>query len=393
MAETVTLCETDELAPGEARRFDVAGHRIALVRIGDDFHALDDECSHEDYSLSEGEVWVDECQIECPRHGSTFDLLHGRALLTARHPSRGRLRRRGRRRHRLGRAAVTAAGADPAAHVLEVRNLHASAGGREVLHGIDLTVRSGEVHVIMGPNGSGKSTLAHALMGRPGTEVTDGQILMDGSDITGLPAWQRARAGLFLALQHPLEVPGVGLHSLLAAALADTAGGAGGAGTGGADVLDARMAEEAKAVGLETRLLSRPLNVDLSGGEKKRTEMVQLGVLHPAICVLDEVDSGLDVDALGEVARRLQQATTEWDVGLLAITHFNRFLVQLEADLVYVMVGGRIVATGDAALALRTRTDGLCRVCRHARPNLTRWPGSYDLLRTRDVRNASHAHE
>jgi Fe-S cluster assembly ATP-binding protein len=236
-------------------------------------------------------------------------------------------------------------------HLFEVRGLSASAGGREVLHGIDLTVRSGEVHVIMGPNGSGKSTLAHALMGRPGTEVTDGQILMDGRDITGLPAWQRARAGLFLALQHPLEVPGVSLQALLSAALADT-------NPTTADTLEARMAEEAKAVGLDTRLLRRPLNVDLSGGEKKRTEMVQLGVLHPAICVLDEIDSGLDIDALGEVSRRLQQATTDWDVGILAITHFNRFLVQLEADLVHVMVGGRIVATGDAALALQLEQTG-----------------------------------
>jgi Fe-S cluster assembly ATP-binding protein len=236
-------------------------------------------------------------------------------------------------------------------HLFEVRGLSASAGGREVLHGIDLTVRSGEVHVIMGPNGSGKSTLAHALMGRPGTEVTDGQILMDGRDITGLPAWQRARAGLFLALQHPLEVPGVSLQALLAAALADT-------NPTTTDTLEARMAEEAKAVGLDTRLLRRPLNVDLSGGEKKRTEMVQLGVLHPAICVLDEIDSGLDIDALGEVSRRLQQATTDWDVGILAITHFNRFLVQLEADLVHVMVGGRIVATGDAALALQLEQTG-----------------------------------
>jgi Fe-S cluster assembly ATP-binding protein len=240
-----------------------------------------------------------------------------------------------------------------AEHVLEVRGLRASAGGREVLHGIDLTVRSGEVHVLMGPNGSGKSTLAHALMGRPGTEVTAGQILMDGRDLTGVPAWQRARAGLFLALQHPLEVPGVGLHSLLAAAMGRTAD------TTDVDTtLNARMAEEAKAVGLDTRLLHRPLNVDLSGGEKKRTEMVQLGVLRPAICVLDEIDSGLDVDALGEVARRLQQATTEWDVGILAITHFSRFLVQLEADLVHVMVGGRIVATGDAALALQLEQTG-----------------------------------
>jgi Fe-S cluster assembly ATP-binding protein len=236
-------------------------------------------------------------------------------------------------------------------HVFEVRGLHASAGGREVLHGIDLTVRSGEVHVIMGPNGSGKSTLAHALMGRPGTEVTEGSITMDGRQLTGLPAWQRARAGLFLALQHPVEVPGVGLHALLSAAAAED-------GVRSAGPLDDRMLEEAEAIGLDPRLLRRPLNVDLSGGERKRTEMVQLGVLRPAVCILDEVDSGLDVDALGEVARRLQHATTEWDVGILAITHFNRFLVQLEADLVHVMVGGRIVATGDAALALQLEQTG-----------------------------------
>jgi len=235
-------------------------------------------------------------------------------------------------------------------HVLEVRGLHAAAGGREVLHGIDLTVRSGEVHVIMGPNGSGKSTLAHALMGRPGTEVTEGSITMDGRELVGLPSWQRARTGLFLALQHPVEVPGVGLTSLLGAALGRDEQSEGD--------LRARMADEAKSVGLDPRLLRRPLNVDLSGGERKRTEMVQLGVLRPAITVLDEVDSGLDVDALGEVARRLQQATTDWGVGILAITHFNRFLVQLEADLVHVMVGGRIVATGDAALALELEQTG-----------------------------------
>jgi Fe-S cluster assembly ATP-binding protein len=234
------------------------------------------------------------------------------------------------------------------AHVLEVEGLAASAGGREVLHGIDLTIRSGEVHVIMGPNGSGKSTLAHALMGRPGTTVTAGSIRMDGRELVGLPSWERARAGVFLALQHPVEVPGVSLHSLLNAAV-DGVGNA---------TLDARMAAEAAAVGLDPRLLTRPLNVDLSGGEKKRTEMVQLGVLQPALGILDEIDSGLDVDALGEVARRLQLATTDWQVGLLAITHFNRFLVQLEADLVHVMVGGRIVASGDAALALELERTG-----------------------------------
>ena len=236
-----------------------------------------------------------------------------------------------------------------AQHVFEVRGLHASAGGREVLHGIDLTVRSGEVHVIMGPNGSGKSTLAHALMGRPGTEVTAGSITMDGQELSSLPAWERARAGLFLALQHPVEVPGVGLHSLLDAAAPDGASDA---------VLTERMVHEAKAIGLDPKLLRRPLNVDLSGGERKRTEMVQLGVLRPAISILDEVDSGLDVDALGEVARRLQHATDEWGVGIIAITHFNRFLVQLEADLVHVMVDGRIVATGDADLALQLEQTG-----------------------------------
>ncbi len=234
-------------------------------------------------------------------------------------------------------------------HVFEVRGLHASAGGREVLHGIDLTVRSGEVHAIMGPNGSGKSTLAHALMGRPGTEVTGGSITMDGQELTTLPAWERARAGLFLALQHPVEVPGVGLHSLLDAAAH---------GVASDTALTERMVEEAKAVGLDPKILRRPLNVDLSGGERKRTEMVQLGVLRPAICILDEIDTGLDVDALSEVARHLQHATEEWGVGIIAITHFNQFLVQLEADLVHVLVGGRIVATGDADLALQLERTG-----------------------------------
>jgi Fe-S cluster assembly ATP-binding protein len=233
-------------------------------------------------------------------------------------------------------------------HSFVVEGLHASVGGRDVLHGIDLEVKSGEVHVVMGPNGSGKSTLAHALMGRPGTTVTAGSIRMDGQELVGLPSWARARAGLFLALQNPVEVPGVGLRALLDAA------------TDGVDsaTLDQRLRAEAEAVGLDQTLLTRPLNVDLSGGEKKRTEMVQLGVLQPALCILDEIDSGLDVDALGDVARRLQLATSEWQVGILAITHFHRFLVELEADMVHVLVNGRIVARGDADLALQLEETG-----------------------------------
>ena len=218
----------------------------------------------------------------------------------------------------------------------------------------------------MGPNGSGKSTLAHALMGRPGTEVTAGCITH------GRPRADRAAglgAGPGRAVPGP-AAPGRGARRGPALA----AGRRGGRRhrerrrRGAGRHLEERMDDEAKAVGLDARLLRRPLNVDLSGGERKRTEMVQLGVLRPAVCILDEVDSGLDVDALGEVARRLQHATTEWGVGLLAITHFNRFLVQLEADLVHVLVDGRIVATGDAALALELEQTGYAGYQENAEP-------------------------
>jgi Fe-S cluster assembly ATP-binding protein len=233
-------------------------------------------------------------------------------------------------------------------HLLEVRDLHAEAGGREVVHGLDLTVRGGEVHVIMGPNGSGKSTLAHALMGRPGTRVTGGSIRLDGVELVGLPAWERARAGLFLALQQPVEVPGVSLQSALAEAL-DQPGRAG---------LAQRLAEEAASIGFDRRFLDRALNVDLSGGERKRNEILQLGVLRPPFCVLDEIDSGLDVDALAAVARRLEQATTEWGLGVVAITHFHRLLVELRADAIHVLVDGRIVSTGGPELAAELEQTG-----------------------------------
>jgi Fe-S cluster assembly ATP-binding protein len=231
------------------------------------------------------------------------------------------------------------------AHQLVVSGLRVSLAGREILRGIDITARSGEIHAVMGPNGSGKSTLAHVLMGRPGAEVTAGSVTLDGHDLLALPPWQRARLGLFLAPQYPTEIPGVHLVEVLSAALAD--GGDGAAPPG----LTELAAAEATRVGLPVRLLDRALNVDLSGGERKRSETLQLGVLRPAMAVLDELDSGLDVDGLRDVARRVGEARDEWGLGVLAITHYRRLLTVLRPDAVHVLVDGRIVAQGGPELA------------------------------------------
>ena len=262
-----------------------------------------------------------------------------------------------------GDSATSAAPTPGDRHLLEIENLHAEVAGREVVRGVDLTVRGGEVHVVMGPNGSGKSTLAHALMGRPGTTITEGSIRLDGVELVGLPPWQRARAGLFLALQQPIEVPGVRLAATMVEALAGRGGGGAGDGDpGSADLdlaqLEDRLVAEAAAIGFDRRFLDRPLNVDLSGGERKRNEVLQLGVLRPPFCVLDEIDSGLDVDALGAVARRVEQATTEWGLGVLAVTHFHRLLVELRADAIHVLVGGRIAASGGPELAEELEQTG-----------------------------------
>ncbi len=228
---------------------------------------------------------------------------------------------------------------------LVIEDLRAGIPGREILSGVTLTVRSGEVHAVMGPNGSGKSTLAHVLMGRPGYEILGGSVTLDGVDLLALPTWQRARAGLFLAMQHPIEVPGVSLLESLGAARQSVP-------AGGPDPdLTGRLRVEAGRIGFDERFLVRPLNVDLSGGERKRNETLQLGVLRPRFAVLDEIDSGLDVDALADVGRRVQEATTEWGLGVLAITHFRRLLDVLHPDVVHVLSSGRVVATGGADLA------------------------------------------
>lgn len=231
---------------------------------------------------------------------------------------------------------------------LVIEALRAGVPGREILRGVSLTVGRGEVHAVMGPNGSGKSTLAHVLMGRPGYEIVGGSVTLDGLDILSLPTWERARAGLFLGMQHPIEVPGVSLLTSLTASRPEVpADGAGGDTPG----VEARLRDEARRIGFDERFLTRPLNVDLSGGERKRNETLQLGVLRPRFAVLDEIDSGLDVDALAAVGRRIEEATTEWGLGVLAITHFRRLLDVLRPDVVHVLSDGRIVATGGSELA------------------------------------------
>lgn len=240
--------------------------------------------------------------------------------------------------------------------VLRIRDLHATVDGHEILRGVDLEIASGEVHALMGPNGSGKSTLAHVIMGRGDYEVTGGSVTVDGEELLGRPTWERAARGLFLAMQYPVELPGVRVADLIEAALRRR-----GEGTGAGEVR-ARLAAEAARLGVADEFLARGVNVEFSGGEKKRAETLQLAVLEPAFAVLDEIDSGLDVDALADVARRIEAMTSETGLGVLAITHYARLLGELRADRVHIFAGGRVVADGGPELAAgleRAGYDGL----------------------------------
>ena len=238
--------------------------------------------------------------------------------------------------------------------VLRIQDLRVSVAGKPILNGIDLEVSSGEVHAIMGPNGSGKSTLSHALMGHPDYEVTGGSVTLDGEELLGLPTHVRAARGLFLAPQYPVELPGVHLEPMLREAL--TARGAGTNDSGGFDGLASRLAAEAEAVGMTAAAVGRAVNVAFSGGEKKRNETVQLAVLRPRIAVIDEIDSGLDIDALRDVARRIEQMTQSAGdggepLGVLAITHYARLLTELRPDRIHILRSGRIVMAGGPELA------------------------------------------
>ena len=233
---------------------------------------------------------------------------------------------------------------------LTISGLCAEVAGKQILNGIDLVINSGEVHAIMGPNGAGKSTLSAVIMGKPGYTVTAGSVTLDGVDVLALPTWKRALAGVHLVMQYPTEVPGVHVDEMLTEALVAR----------GRDTKDltARIAAEARTINFDEDLVSRALNVDLSGGEKKRNETLQLGVLEPKIAILDELDSGLDIDALRDCARRVEQATHDSNLGVLAITHYVRLLEELKPDFVHILAAGKIVKSGGPELADELERDG-----------------------------------
>jgi Fe-S cluster assembly ATP-binding protein len=240
--------------------------------------------------------------------------------------------------------------------MLEIRNLQASVGGNAILRGVDLSVRAGEVHAIMGPNGSGKSTLAHVLAGRPGYEVTGGQVLYQGRDLLALSPEQRAREGVFLAFQYPVEIPGVSNVYFLKAALNAIRKHRGEPELDAMDFL-ALVKEKAKLVDLEESLVKRPVNEGFSGGEKKRNEIFQMAVLDPALAILDETDSGLDIDALRVVADGVNQLRSPARAMIL-VTHYQRLLNYIVPDFVHVLLDGRIVRSGGKELAQELEERG-----------------------------------
>jgi Fe-S cluster assembly ATP-binding protein len=245
------------------------------------------------------------------------------------------------------------------AHLLEIKNLHARITGdegKEILKGIDLTVNAGETHAIMGPNGSGKSTLAYVLAGRPGYEVTEGSISFNGVDLTEMAPDERAAAGLFLAFQYPVEIPGVATMTFLKAALNAQRKQRGEAELSTPDFLR-RVREAAKRLDVSDEMLRRPLNVGFSGGEKKRNEIMQMALLDPTLCVMDETDSGLDIDALRVVGDGVTKMKSPAR-GFIVVTHYQRLLNYIVPDRVHVLSAGRIVRSGGKELALELEEKG-----------------------------------
>lgn len=240
--------------------------------------------------------------------------------------------------------------------MLEITNLHATVGDREILKGLTLSVKAGEVAAIMGPNGAGKSTLAHVLAGREGYEVTAGSVSFDGQDLLALEPHERAAAGLFLGFQYPVEIPGVSNLLFLRTAMNAQRKLRGEPEISGADFMK-RVREEAAVLGLDLEMLKRGVNVGFSGGEKKRNEAFQLGMLQPKFALLDETDSGLDIDALRIVSEGINRFRSP-DRAVLLITHYQRLLDHVRPDVVHVLRAGRIIETGGPDLALRLEAEG-----------------------------------
>nr|CRH05095.1 ABC transporter associated with Fe-S cluster assembly, ATP binding protein [Candidatus Magnetococcus massalia] len=241
-------------------------------------------------------------------------------------------------------------------YMLEIYNLHAQAGEKSILKGIDLTIKPGEMHVIMGPNGSGKSTLANLLVGHPDYRATQGSVTFEGEDLLTLPPEERARRGLFMAFQYPVEVPGVSNLQMLKAALNAKRA------FHGEEPVDAMTFFEMletpmKRLKLDESMLDRPVNSGFSGGEKKRNEMLAMTILEPRLCILDETDSGLDIDALRDISQGIHAMCTH-DRAILVITHYQRLLDYLSPNRVHVMADGQIVHSGDSSLAQMLEEHG-----------------------------------
>jgi Fe-S cluster assembly ATP-binding protein len=241
---------------------------------------------------------------------------------------------------------------------LVIRNLHVNIEGKEILKGVDLTIRQGEVHAIMGPNGTGKSTLAYALMGHPSYEITKGEVLFKGVNILDLEPDERSRKGIFLAFQYPVSIPGVTVANFLRTAInarrrADNSNDKGIA----IPEFRKKMKEQMELLKMDTAFAGRYLNEGFSGGEKKRAEILQMAMLRPEIAILDETDSGLDIDALRIVSEGVN-ALRGPELGALVITHYQRILNYIKPDYVHVMLGGRIVESGGADLALHLEEHG-----------------------------------
>ncbi len=240
--------------------------------------------------------------------------------------------------------------------MLEIKNLHAEVAGQKIINGLDLTLPKGEVHAIMGPNGAGKSTLSYVISGKDGYEITEGSITWDGQDITQMSPDERAAAGVFLAFQYPMEVPGVATLTFLRTAMNSLRRARGEEELKTPDFMRI-VKEKAEIMGVRPEMLRRPLNVGFSGGEKKRMEILQMVLLEPGLCILDETDSGLDIDALRIVSEGVN-TLRDPERSMLVITHYQRLLDYIVPDRVHVLSGGRIVKSGDKELALELEKNG-----------------------------------